>query len=165
MKESVRKKGESWYYSFKGAKSKGKRTRYERYGGKTKSTALDSLRKALNEFENAGTHIDFSDMSVQDYFNYWFDQYVMRNHKYNTQMNYRNIIDLHILPHIVIYKIKHVNPATIQKLIDAEFEKGIAKRTLEIVKTVLNGAFKKAVYPYKLIRESPVKYIEMPKYD
>ncbi|MER2079825.1 tyrosine-type recombinase/integrase [Psychrobacillus psychrotolerans] len=165
MKGSVRKKGKSWYYSFEGAKINGKRTRHERFGGYTKSEALDSLRKALNEFDQSGKTFDFSDMSVHDYFNYWYEQYVMKNLKYNTQENYRMIIDNHILPYIGIYKLKSIDPASIQKLIDSEFEKGFSKRTLEITRSVLSGAFKKAVYPYKLIKESPVKYIEMPFYD
>ena len=106
MEGSVRKRGKKWYYSFEGAKINGKRIRYERVGGNTKAAALESLRKALNEYERSGIIEDMTDMSVQDYFDYWYEDYVMRNLKYNTQMNYRNVIDLHILPYIGKYSLK-----------------------------------------------------------
>lgn len=165
MEGSVRKRGKKWYYSFEGAKINGKRIRYERVGGNTKAAALESLRKALNEYERSGIIEDMTDMSVQDYFDYWYEDYVMRNLKYNTQMNYRNVIDLHILPYIGKYKLKAIQPAVVQKVIDSDFEKGLAKQTLSIIKTVMSGAFRRAVYPYQMIRSDPTRYIQMPKYD
>lgn len=165
MKGSVRKKGNKWYYNFDGPKINGKRKRYERAGGETKAEALNALRKALNEFENTGSVAIDSTISVQDYFDYWYEDYVMRNLKYNTQENYRHTIELHILPHIGKYKLAKIQPKTLQDLLNKEFEAGFSKSTVGIVKTVLNTAFKHAVYPYQLIKQSPTQYIKVPKYD
>ena len=41
-------------------------------------------------------------------------------------------------------------------------DKKLAKHSVEIIITVLGGAFKKAVYPWKLIRENPMQYVEPP---
>ena len=165
MEGSVRKRGEKWYYSFEGPKINGKRKRYERIGGKTKQEALVKLREALNEFDASGSVRVMSNMSVHDYFDYWFEDYVVRNLKYNTQQNYKHTIDLHILPYIGQFELKKITPAAIQNLLNKEYEAGFAKQTVAIVKTVLNSAFKKAVYPYQLIKETPMRYVEMPKYD
>lgn len=165
MEGSVRRKGSKWYYSFEGPKINGKRKRYERVGGDTKQKALDALRKALNEFEEAGNIFDPTEASVHDYFNFWYEDYVVRNLKYNTQENYRHTMELHILPYIGKYKLKAITPANLQRILDSEFEKGFAKSTVQIIKTVLNTAFKHAVYPYQFIKQSPTQYIKVPKYD
>lgn len=143
----------------------GKRMRYERVGGSTKAEALRALRKALDEFENSGDILDMSNISVHDYFWYWFDHYVMKELKYNTQENYRMVIRLHILPYIGKYKLKAIQPATIQKVIDNNFDKGLSKKTLTIIRSVLNGGFRKTVYPFQLIKNDPTRFLVMPKYD
>ncbi|MCC5894876.1 MAG: site-specific integrase [Alkalibacterium sp.] len=165
MDGSVRRRGKKWYYSFEGARINGKRMRYERVGGNTKAEATEALRKALNYYEEAGAIEELSNFSVQDYFDYWYEDYVMRNLKYNTQQNYRGTIDNHIVPYIGHYKLKAMQPSVVQKVIDKNFEKGLAKQTLAIIYTVMAGAFKRAVYPYQLTNNDPTRYIQMPKYD
>nr|WP_223876603.1 hypothetical protein [Lactiplantibacillus daowaiensis] len=98
MQGHLRKRGDSWYYSFKGAKINGKRKRFEAYGGKTRVQAEAALRKALDEYENGSTPLKLSNISVADYFDYWHKNFVVKTLKYNTQANYRNIIDKYIKP-------------------------------------------------------------------
>lgn len=164
MNGNVRKRGSKWYYSFEAARVNGKRQRIERVGGNTKGEALEALRNALNEYDKGGL-IDLSDISVSDYFDYWFKNYVEKNLKYNTQINYKNIIAKYIKPTIGKYKLKSIGPAKLQDLVNELPDKGLAKHTTEIVVTVMKGAFKKAVYPWMLIKENPMIYVEMPKYD
>ena len=106
MQGSVRKKGKSWYYRIDLAYISGDRKQIERYAGKTKDEALQTLRDAIKEYETSGDVMALSDISVTDYFNFWFDKYVMVNLKKNTQSNYRNILDKHIFPSIGMYKLK-----------------------------------------------------------
>ncbi|SFB89898.1 ATP-dependent helicase/nuclease subunit A [Alkalibacterium subtropicum] len=165
MKGSVRKRGNRWYYFFDAAPINGKRQVIERAGGDTKAEALDALRKALNEYDKSGSIVEESNLSVHDYFEYWFEDYVMRNLKYNTQENYRNILDKHIYPYIGGYRLRGIQPSTVQKVIDKNFEKGLSKKTLSIIKTVLNGGFRRAVFPYQYVKQDPTRFITMPKYD
>ena len=76
MTGTVRKRGDKWYYSFEAGTINGKRKRVERVGGNTKKEAEKALREALNGFENAGSHIDENNISVADYFDHWFKEYV-----------------------------------------------------------------------------------------
>ena len=165
MEGSVRKRGNYWAYSFEIAKENGKRKRIERTGGKTKKEALEALRKAILEYENAGSVIDESDMSVSDYFDYWFKEYVLINCKPNTQVGYKRLIKNHIKPKIGIYKLKKITPAKLQELINTKYRDGFSKNYLSNLYGVLSGAFRNAVYPYQLIKENPMEFVKMPKYN
>ena len=96
MKGGVRKRGNNWYYYFDLGKVDGKRKKIERKGGRTKKEAEAALRKALQEYENAGLFFEPSEISVADYMDYWLKNYVEMNCKYNTIDGYKRIIENHI---------------------------------------------------------------------
>ncbi|NFG24427.1 site-specific integrase [Clostridium botulinum] len=165
MQGSVRKRGNYWAYSFEVGKENGKRKRIERTGGKTKKEALESLRKAILEYENSGSLITESDISVNDYFDYWFKEYVVINCKYNTQVSYKRLIKNHIKPELGIYKLKKITTARLQELINLKYRNGFSKNYLNNLYGVLSGAFKSAVYPYQFLKENPMIFVKMPKYN
>lgn len=165
MQGSVRKKGGKWYYSFEIGKDNGKRKRIERAGGSTKKEALESLRNAIIDFENTGSIFDQSEISVSDYFDYWYKEYVLINNKVNTQRSYDQIIRNHIKKEIGIYKLKTITAAKLQEIINLKYRNGYSKNYLSNIYGVLSGAFKMAVYPYNLIKENPMVYVSMPKYN
>ncbi|MCW0682265.1 Arm DNA-binding domain-containing protein, partial [Clostridioides difficile] len=77
MKGGVRKRGKKWYYYFDAGIVDGKRKKVERVGGNTKKEAEKSLRDAINEYENAGIVFDETNMSLSDYLNFWYKEYVL----------------------------------------------------------------------------------------
>lgn len=163
MRGGVRKRGKKWYYYFDAGTVNGKRKKIERVGGDTKAEALKALREALNEFERTGSIVDESNISVADYFDYWYENYVLLNCKYNTQQYYRGIIENHIKPSLGIYKLKSLNPATLQKFINSKYINGYSKNSLGGFMNVLSNSLKMAVYPYQFIKENPMQYVELPK--
>ncbi|HAU5075439.1 TPA: site-specific integrase [Clostridioides difficile] len=172
MKGGVRKRGKKWYYYFDAGIVDGKRKKVERVGGNTKKEAEKSLRDAINEYENAGIVFDETNMSLSDYLNFWYKEYVLLNCKYNTQESYRNLIENHIEPRLGKCKLKSINPAIIQEFLNNKSketytqngeEKHYTKGVLKAIYVVLNTALKSAVYPYKLIKENPVQYASIPK--
>ena len=165
MRGTIRKRGNNWYYTIDLPRINGKRRQMERAGGRTKKEAEQALLAALNELNEKGKYKDASKISSVDYFEYWYENYVMTNLKYNTQQNYRGMIDNHILPYLNRYYLREIDPYILQNLINEEFRKGFAKKTLSILMTVLHGALKKAVYPYQYIKENPMQYVEIPKYN
>ena len=163
----VRKIGDKWYYILEMAKVNGKRQRIQKVGGTTKAEAQEKLKEAIKEYENGGQVI-LTDISVSDYFDFWFDNYVEKRLKYNTQKNYRNIIEKYIKPEIGKYKLKSIGAKRLQELVNKlpeGFNRKLSKHTVEIIFTVLKGAFKRAVFPYQLITNNPMNYIEMPVFD
>lgn len=165
MQGGVRKRGDVWYYYFEAGKVDGKRKKVERKGGRTKKEALDSLRKALNEYEQCGSVIDENNMSVSDYLDYWYKEFVLINCKYNTQTGYKSIIENHIKPELGIYQLKSLSPAVLQEFINKKYRNGFTKNTLAGFYGVLSGSIKMAVYPYQFIKSNPMQYVSMPKYD
>ncbi len=165
MKGSVRKRGNKWYWYCDIGKENGKRKRIERVGGKTKKEAQDALRKFLNEVEVTGTYKDQTKINVSEYFDYWYEQYVLINCKYNTQTWYKRIIDKHIKPNLGLYPLKNLSPAMLQEFLNKKYIEGYTKSTLSGFYGVLSGALKAAVYPYQFIKENPMTYVKMPKYD
>lgn len=79
MKGSVRRRGNRWYYFFDAAPIDGKRRVIERASGDTKAEAEAALRKAISEYEKSGSVIEETNLSVHDYLEYWYEDYVMRN--------------------------------------------------------------------------------------
>jgi len=165
MQGGVRKKGSTWYYYFDVGKVDGKRNKIERKGGKTKKEAQEALRTALMEFDQAGSVVNESELSVADYFDYWFKEYVLINCKYNTQQGYKRIIKNHIKPALGIYKLKSISPASLQEFLNKKYLNGFTKNTLSGFYGVLSGALKMAVYPYQFIKSNPMQYVNMPKYN
>ncbi|MBU2702691.1 integrase [Sporomusaceae bacterium BoRhaA] len=165
MEGHTRKRGDKWYYSFEASNVDGKRKRIERVGGRTKKDAEAALRIALQEYNNAGLHFEPSEMSVSDYMDYWFKNYVLINCKYNTQTCYELIIKNHIKPALGIYKLKSLTPAILQEFINGKYLSGYSKNHLMNITTVLNGSLKYAVHPCKFIKDTPMQYVKYPKYD
>lgn len=71
MNGHVRKIGNKWHYTIEMAKVDGKRQRIQKGGWNTKTEAQEHLREALNEYKRGGK-IDLTEISVSDYFDYWF---------------------------------------------------------------------------------------------
>lgn len=165
MTGSVRKRGDKWYYSFEAAKVDGKRKRIERVGGRTKKETETALRKALEEYSQNGEYFEIKDISVVDYFNYWFDNYVLLNCKYYTQRNYKFSLNKYILPEFKNYKLKHLTPQLLQEFVNKKYLQGMTKNYLKSILTPMVSALKYAVYPCKFIKDNPMNYIKFPKYN
>jgi len=165
MKGAVRKRGTSWSYYFDLGVVDGKRKKKEKGGFRTKREADTALRNAMKEYENAGAIVMESNITVSDYFDYWYKEYVLINCKYNTQQAYRIVIDKHIKPALGVYKLKSISPSKLQEFFNLKYRNGYTKSSLSNFYGVLSGAFKMAVFPYKLIKESPVSYVKLPKYN
>ncbi|MCT4686600.1 site-specific integrase [Vallitalea sp.] len=163
MTGGVRKRGNNWYYYFDLGKVNGKRKKIERKGGSTKKEAQAALRKALQEYENAGLLFEPSEISVSDYMDYWVKNYVEMNCKYNTIQGYKRIITNHIKPIIGSYKLKSISPVILQQFVNEKATRGFTKNYLVNIISVLSGSFRAAVYPYKFIKENPMQYIKLPK--
>jgi integrase len=165
MEGHVRKRGDKWYYSFEASTVDGKRKRIERVGGRTKKEAEAALRVALQEYNNAGLHFEPNEISVSDYMDYWFKNYVLLNCKYNTQTCYEMIIRNHIKPALGIYKLRSLTSAVLQEFVNEKYLFGYSKNHLVNILTVLNGSVKYAVHPCMFIKENPMYYVKRPKYE
>ncbi|MBN1039061.1 site-specific integrase [Clostridium botulinum] len=165
MEGGVRKKGNRWYYYFEAGRVNGKRKRIERKGGDTKKEAQQALRMALNEFNNTGSYVNETNMSFSDFLDYWFDEYVMKNCKYNTQQTYKSFININLKPNLGIYKIKQLNYAALQEFLNKQYAHGYSKNTLARLRSIISHSLEMAVSPYQFIKVNPAKNLTLPRFD
>lgn len=165
MKGSIRKRGSTWYYSFDLGIIEGKRKRKEKGGFRTKSECEKALRVALNEFEQNGSIFTASEIYFNDYLDIWYDNYVLINCKFGTADYYGRIINLHLKPYFKEMKLKQITPVILQKFLNYKMVNGYSKNSVSNFYGVLSGSLKYAVYPCNYIRENPMPYVKMPKYD
>ncbi|MEG2342463.1 MAG: site-specific integrase [Bacilli bacterium] len=163
MQGSIRKRGNTWSYSFDLGKVDGKRKRKEKGGFKTKTEAQKALRETINLYENKGTLITETNITLSDYLDFWYKEYVLINCKFNTQEYYRSTINNHIKPFMGSYKLTSLTPSMLQSFLNEKFLNGYSKSSMINFYSLLNGALKKAVYPYNFLKENPMQYIELPK--
>lgn len=163
MKGSVRKRGQKWYYYFDIATQDGKRKRIERVGGTTKKEADKALREALQQYENTDNFREASELSYSDFLEYWYENFVLINCKYNTRMSYRLLIDKHIKPNLGKYRLKTINPTSLQELLNKKYLSGYSKNYISNMFGVLSGSLKYAVHPCMYLKENPMQHVNMPK--
>lgn len=160
---NTRKRGNKWEYYFEIAKMDGKRKRISKGGYTTKGEAIKAGSEAYNEYNNIGQKFVPSEISVNDFLEYWLDNYCTNNLKESTVANYRKRIKLHITPKIGHYKLKSVTPTILQELINDMFKNNYSRNTLTVIKGILSNSFNYAVQPLGYIKSSPMLYVKIPK--
>jgi len=157
----ARKRGKTWEYSFETARIDGKRQRVWKSGFKTKAEAMDAGMKAKTEYNEAGLHFTPSEISFSDYLDFWMETYCEINLKETTVVDYRKRIQLHIKPHLGMYKLKALTPAVLQRFINMKAKQNYSRNTLVVLKSILSGSLRYAV-KQEMIRHSPIINVTLP---
>lgn len=153
----------NWEYRFEAAKVDGKRRHISKAGFRTKKDALEAGTKALAEYNNSGLHFEPSEVSVADYLDYWYEQYVVVNLKYNTQAAYRSLIDLHLKPRFGHFKLSALSASAIQQFANELKLNGFSKSHLVGILTTLSAALDYAIEPLHYLKENPARFVKFPK--
>jgi len=69
-------------------------------GGGTKEEAEQQLTVVLNDINTTGRFFMGTNMRVRKYMQFWAENYIEMNLKYNTQQNYKFIVSKHIDPYL-----------------------------------------------------------------
>ncbi len=161
MQGGVRKRGTTWSYYFDLGKIDGKRKKKEKGGFKTKKEAEQALTAAMNEYNNAGTVFEPTEITVADYLNQWFDLYCKTNLKYNTQVGYLRIIQGHLIPKFGMYRLKAITPAVLQEYAVELKMNGNSKSHLVGILSVFSAALNYAVEPMHYLPSNPMQYVKL----
>lgn len=164
MKGHIRKRGSTWSYIFDLGTVDGKRKQKEKGGFRTKKLAESAMHEAMTEWENRGIIVEPSSISYADFLNYWYDNYVMINTKLNTQKAHKTVIEKRIKPILGNYKLKQLTPGVLQQFLN-DLKNEYAKNYVSNIYGVLSCSLKYAVHPMQLLKENPMQYVSMPKYE
>ena len=163
---SVRKIGKAYQYSFDVAKVNGKRKRITKSGFKTKSEAINSGIKALNEYRTIGHYFKEEDISFSDYLDYWMEKYCKVNLKYNTYSKYNTIIEKYLKPSLGYFKLTALTSVKLNSFIVELCEKHKYSRAyFSNILKVLKGAFREATDVFGFIKYNPTLTLRLPRID
>lgn len=159
----TRKRGKTWEWSFEGAKIGGKRSPISKGGYRTKADAIAAGTQAKAEYDNAGRVFTPAEISVSDYLDYWFENYVKTNLVHNSQVDYAGKIKNHLKPTFGKYRLVALETDVIQQWVDGMKRKGYSKSMVKNTLACLSGALNYAVQPCKYIKYNPCEYVRIPK--
>lgn len=159
----TRKRGSTWEWSFESAKIGGKRNSISKGGYRTKADALAAGTQAKAEYDSAGRIFTPSEISVSDYLDYWFNNYVKTNLAHNSQVDYEKRIKNHLKPAFGTYRLASLDSDVIQEWLDGMKRKGYSKGMIKNTLSCFSGALNYAVQPCKYIKYNPCSFVRLPK--
>lgn len=138
----------------------GSKTVQQKSGFLTRKEANEARNITIGELYS-GTYIVVSDISVNDFFEWWLEEDVKKRiGTYNTYMSYRSAVRNHIIPKLNKKKLTQLNRGNIQELYADVASK--STNVVRIVKTVMNVSMKFAV-SQKVLSVNPAEGVPLPK--
>ncbi len=173
-KGSVRKKGSKWYYRFYVEDESGKLVQREFAGTASKSETEAMLRKAMEDYEAKKFVAKSENVTVGQLLDMWVEEELKPGSLSNgTVSAYQGTVGRIKQFPIGERKLKTVTPEHLQAFLDLlsfggidanEKEvKPISKGYMRLFSAVLQGAFRFAVFPKRLLSYNPMQYVVMRK--
>ncbi len=167
IQDGIVKRGNTWSYVLRITDTNGISKPRWVGGYRTKNdakTARDTARVAAKR----GQYVDRSDVTVQEYLTSWIEIHALEI-KPKTMIDYRNIMQNYIYPHIGNRRLQDLRPTTLSKLYRDLLISGSKKggplsiRTIQYTHAVLRKAFNDAMRTDQLIVSNPTEKAKRPK--
>ena len=169
-KGSVRKKGKKWYYRFYVEDASGKQIQREYVGTESKSETEALLRKAMEDYEEKNFVAKSENATVGMLLDMWVEEELKPgNLSNNTVMAYQGTADRIKKHPLGERKLKTVTAEHLQAYMDflsfggtnpnGTTAKALSKGYLRSFSAVLQGAFRFAVFPKRMISFNPMQYV------
>ena len=169
-KGSVRKKGKKWYYRFYIEDESGNLVQREFVGTESKSETEALLRKAMEDYEEKKFVAKSENATVGMLLDMWVEEELKPGSLNNgTVMAYQGTVNRIKQHPIGSRKLKTVTADHLQAYMDflsfggtnpdGTTAKALSKGYLRLFSAVLQGAFRFAVFPKRLITFNPMQYV------
>ena len=169
-KGSVRKKGKKWYARFYIEDESGRKVQKEFVGTESKSETEALLRKAIADYEEKKFVAKSENITVGMLLDLWVEEELKPSNLSNgTVMSYQGTVNRIKQHPIGNRKLKTVTADHLQAYIDflsfggtnpdGTTAKALSKGYLRLFSAVLQGAFRFAVFPKRLITFNPMQYV------
>ncbi len=169
-KGSVRKKGKKWYYRFYIEDESGNLVQREFVGTESKSETEALLRKAMEDYEEKKFVAKSENATVGMLLDMWVEEELKPGSLSNgTVMAYQGTVNRIKQHPIGSRKLKTVTAYHLQAYMDflsfggtnpdGTTAKALSKGYLRLFSAVLQGAFRFAVFPKRLITFNPMQYV------
>ena len=161
------KNGNGFDYRFPYKDECGK-TKYGYVYGKTQEICLEKAEKRKAELEGRCPEDITGNVTVEQWANYWFDNYVVGHVKITTINDDRSILDKHIIPGIGHRPLNSIKGLRLTKFYNDCLKKSNGRggtldpKTVKNIRAVVNRMFECA-YQNELIKENPNRKAKYPK--
>ena len=169
-KGSVRKKGKKWYYRFYIEDESGNRVQKECPGTESKSETEALLRKAMEDYEEKKFVTKPDNLTLGSLLGLWVEEELKPGNLSNgTVMAYQGPVNRIKQHPIANRKLKSLTADHLQAYMDflsfggmnpdGTEARALSKGYLRQYSAVLQGAFRFAVFPKRLISFNPMQYV------
>ena len=169
-KGSVRKKGKKWYYRFYVEDESGRQVQREFAGTESKSETEALLRKAMEDYEEKKFVAKSENVTVGSLLDMRVEEELKPGNLSNgTVMAYQGTVNRIKQHPIGSRRLKSVTADHLQAYMDflsfggtnpdGTAAKALSKGYLRLFSAVLQGAFRFAVFPKRLISFNPMQYV------
>ena len=171
-KGSVRKKNKKWYARFYVEDESGKKVQKEFVGTESKSETEAMLRRAMEDYENTKFVAKSENVTFGKLLDMWLEEELKPSNLSNgTVMAYQGTIRRIKKQPLGKRKLKTVTAEHLQAYVDllnfggtnadGTKVKAISSGYMRLFSAVLQGAFRFAVFPKRLITFNPMQYVVM----
>ena len=162
---SLRRRGGRWYYRFYLVGDQGKPVQREFAGGDSREEAEEHLRRAIFEYKN-GLRPEGRRMKLGELLELWLGEVRKSSRSNGTLMLYQNIVGRICRESIASRGLREITAADLQGFFDrlsreetGRGGKRLSAGYLRIYRAVLQGAFRYAVFPARLLSVSPMENV------
>ena len=156
---STRKRGSTWEYSFEIASVDGKRKRKSKGGFRTKKECLEAGTQAKAEYDNCGSIIEPSNMSLSDWLDQWYKDCIENKFKESTKETYQSVIRK-LKADLGNYKISALKPITLHNYFNELVNGDYATSTVRNIRRIINSSLNHA-YRMELIKSNPCSKVRI----
>ena len=173
-KGSVRKKGKKWYYRFYVEDASGKLIQKEFAGTESKSETEKLLRQAMDDYENKNFIAKTENITLGELLDKWSEEELKTGSLSNgtVQLYLFSIKRMHEHP-MSLRKLSAITPEHLQSFLDLlifggkegdfDAKNGYKRDYANTYATILNQAFRYAVFPKQYITFNPMQYVILKK--
>ena len=125
--------------------------------------ARAELNKML-QAQSERAEFECVDMTVNDYFNLWFETVAENRYRYKTVENYKVIINFDVRPVLGHIPLSRLQSGDIQRVLNAMKARGVCSNTRRRFYSVIATAFERAV-AWELLETNPVLEVKIPRHE
>jgi integrase len=127
--------------------------------GKTQKECRTWITETLGKIENGLTY-EGTQVTLEQFVESWLEGKEL-SRRLHTVLQYRQIVQQHILPHLGKMRLQDIQPAHVKQLYFRKRGEGRGDRTVQLIHTVLNNVLKQAVRE-GLLGHNPVDAVDRP---
>lgn len=126
-----------------------------------KKEAEKFLTEKLRELDT-GTLVDNKNITVRDYFNYWYEQHCLTKLSPTTYESYKRNLDNYILKELGHIKLDNLQPLHLQSFYTKCSESGLSNKTILYFHRIIHSALKQGM-KWQLVIRNVADCVDTPK--